>query len=130
MKKINEIFEEFCNRYRVKISPKDQYKAKITTPFGGLDSDPIVFNAKLENENTLILDDALATYMFYDKNFYDPSSNAQDIMMTILKTYGLIEDEFMKWFEVNKNKFNEFADWFNDNPLIVNEKNYFSRLKY
>jgi hypothetical protein len=94
MKKINEIFEEFCNRYRVKISPKDQYKAKIITPFGGLDSDPIVFNAKLENEETLILDDALATYMYYDKNFYDPSSNAQDIMMSILKTYGLIEDEF------------------------------------
>jgi len=94
MKEINKIFEEFCNDYRVKISPKNRYKAKIITPFGGLDSDPIVFNAQLENEKTLILDDALATYMFYDKNFYDPSSNAQDIMMTILKTYGLSEDEF------------------------------------
>jgi hypothetical protein len=94
MKEINKIFEEFCNNYRVKISPKNRYKAKIITPFGGLDSDPIIFNAQLENEQTLILDDALATYMFYDKNFYDPSSNAQDIMMTILKTYGLSEDEF------------------------------------
>lgn len=94
MKTINTIFEDFCNKYRVKISPKDKYKAKIITPFGGLDSDPIVFSAKLEDEDTLILDDMLSTYMYYDKNFYDPSSNAQDIMMNILKNYGLVEDNF------------------------------------
>ena len=40
------------------------------------------------------------------------------------------EDEFGKWYENNETKFNEFADWFNENPLIVNENNYFSRLKY
>jgi len=101
MRDIKDIFEEFCNRYRVKISPKDKFKAQIVTPFGGLDSDPIVFNARLEGENTLVLDDALATYMFYDKNFYDPSSNAQDIIMTILKTYGLDEDEFKMIKTVN-----------------------------
>ncbi len=94
MKTIDTIFEDFCNQYRVKISPKDRYKAKIITPFGGLDSDPITFSAKLEDENTLLLDDMLSTYMYYDKSFYDPSSNAQDIMMDILKNYGLVEDNF------------------------------------
>ncbi len=103
MNDIRDIFEEFCNKYRVKISPRDKYKAKIVTPFGGLDSDPIVFNAKLESENILVLDDALATYMYYDKNFYDPSSNAQDIMMTILKTYGLSENEFKMSKVINLN---------------------------
>ena len=94
MKNINNIFENFCNNYRVKISQKDKFKAKIITPFGGLDSDPLSFSAKLEDENTLVLDDMLATYMYYDKSFYDPSSNAQDIMMSILKTYGLVETDF------------------------------------
>ncbi len=94
MRTIDTIFEDFCNQYRVKISPKDRYKAKIITPFGGLDSDPITFSVKLEDENTLLLDDMLSTYMYYDKSFYDPSSNAQDIMMDILKNYGLVEDNF------------------------------------
>jgi len=40
------------------------------------------------------------------------------------------EVEFLKWHRINEAKFNEFADWFNNNPLIINENNYFSRLKY
>jgi tetratricopeptide (TPR) repeat protein len=40
------------------------------------------------------------------------------------------EVEFGKWYEANKAKFDAFADWFNENPLIVNEQNYFSRQKY
>ena len=103
MKNIDEIFKEFCNKYRVKISPKDKFKAKIITPFGGLDTDPITFSAKIENENTLILDDMLETYMYYDKSFYDPSSSAQDIIMGILKTYGLEEDNFKIKKEIDLN---------------------------
>jgi len=109
MRDINTIFEEFCNRYRVKISPKDRFKAKIVTPFGGLDNDPIVFTAKLEDENTLILDDELSTYLYFDKNFYDPSSTAQDIMLKVLKNYGLEENEFKmtKKIDLNSNYYQE-----------------------
>lgn len=94
MKTIAEIFEEFCSQYRVKISPRDKFKAKIITPFGGLDSDPISFTVKQVDENTLLLSDELLTYRFYDKNFYDPTANALDIASSILKTYDMSEDEF------------------------------------
>jgi len=94
MNKFNNIFEEFCNKYRVKISPKDKFKAKIITPFGGLDNDPISFIAKIQDDKTLLLDDGLSTYIYYDKYFYDPSSIAQDIIMDILKNYNLFEDNF------------------------------------
>ena len=109
MRDIKEIFEEFCQKYRVKLSPRNNFKAQIVTPFGGLDSDPIIFNAELIDENILILDDALSTYMFYDKNFYDPSSNAQDIMMSVLKTYGLNENEFkmIKTIDLNSQYWQE-----------------------
>jgi len=40
------------------------------------------------------------------------------------------EEEFDKWYKENEVKFNEFADWFNENPLLIDSKNYFSRLKY
>ncbi|MEO1652794.1 MAG: hypothetical protein AAFU64_04545, partial [Bacteroidota bacterium] len=40
------------------------------------------------------------------------------------------QDESDKWFENNEDKFNEFADWFLENPLRVNKKNYFSRFNY
>ncbi len=40
------------------------------------------------------------------------------------------EDEFGEWYEINESNFKEFADWFNENPLVVNKENYFSRLKY
>ncbi len=101
MNDIKKIFEEFCNNYRVKLSTRDKFKAKITTPFGGLDSDPITFSAKLIDENKIILNDDLATYIYYDKLFYDPSSNAQDIMMGILKNYGVVENEFKFEKEIN-----------------------------
>ena len=101
MKTIEDIFREFCNKYKVVISPKNRYKAKIITPFGGLDSDPIVFTATLIDETKLILDDMLLTYMYYDKAFYDPSSNAQDIMLNILKTYDTNEENFRIKKEIN-----------------------------
>jgi hypothetical protein len=40
------------------------------------------------------------------------------------------EDEFGKWIETNEAEFNEFAEWFNENPLTINGKNNLSRLKY
>lgn len=106
MSDIRDIFEEFCNKYRVRLSPRDKFKAKITTPFGGLDSDPITFSAKLIDDNRIILNDDLATYIYYDKLFYDPSSNAQDIMMGVLKNYGVVENEFKFEKEINlQNKY-------------------------
>ncbi|HET6996607.1 MAG TPA: hypothetical protein VFI06_16545 [Chitinophagaceae bacterium] len=37
------------------------------------------------------------------------------------------EDAFQKWYDANTDKFKEFADWFNNNPLKVDNKNYFIR---
>ncbi|DAB34089.1 MAG TPA: hypothetical protein CFH82_06960 [Sulfurospirillum sp. UBA12182] len=109
MMEINNIFDEFCNKYRIRISPRDRFKAKITTPFGGLDSDPISFVAKLEDSKTLVLNDELLTYRFFDKNFYDPTSNALDIAMNILKTYGVDENEFkyIKKIDLSSNYWQE-----------------------
>jgi len=90
---IKSIFEKFCNEYKVKISPKNRFKAKIITPFGGLDSEPITFIAEID-EKYLYLNDNLAIYRFYDRNFYDPSNNALDIISSILKNYGIEENEF------------------------------------
>lgn len=90
---IKSIFEKFCNEYKVKISPKNKFKAKIITPFGGLDSDPITFIAEIDDKY-LYLNDNLSIYRFYDKNFYDPSNNALDIISSILKNYGMEENDF------------------------------------
>jgi len=94
MSSIQEIFEEFCNKYRFKLSPNNKFKAKIITPFGGLDNDPISFIVEQVDEETLILNDGLSIYRFYDKNFYDPSDNALDIAKSILKQYETNNDEF------------------------------------
>jgi len=40
------------------------------------------------------------------------------------------EIEFNKWKLKNQSKFNEFIDWFSNNPIEINNKNYFSRNKY
>jgi len=90
---IKEIFERFCNEYKIKISPKNKFKAKITTPFGGLDNDPISFTAEID-ESYLILNDNYLIYRNYDKNFYDPTNTALDIINNILKTYNIDEKEF------------------------------------
>ena len=79
MSTIETIFEDFCNKYRLRFSPKNKYKAKIITPFGGLDSDPITFIVEQIDENKIVLDDGLSIFRFFDQNFYDPSDNAMDI---------------------------------------------------
>ena len=40
------------------------------------------------------------------------------------------EEEFENWLETNEAKYDEFINWFSDNPLTMNEENYFSRRKY
>jgi len=110
---IKEIFEKFCNEYRVKISPKNKYKAKIITPFGRLNNDPVSFIAEIDGEY-LYLDDNLSIYRFFDANFYDPSNNALDLMSFILRYYDLEEDEFhfKKKIPLNsKNLHNEILDY-------------------
>lgn len=103
MRTVEELFEKFCNQYRIKVSPRDKYRAKIITPFGGLDSDPISFTVQYVNEYTLVLNDEFLTYRYFDKNFYDPTSNALDIASTILKTYDINEDEFRMTKQIDLN---------------------------
>jgi hypothetical protein len=105
---IKSIFAKFCNEYKIKISPKNKFKAKIVTPFGGLNSDPITFIAELD-ENYLYLNDNLSIYRFYDKNFYDPSNNALDIISSIIKNYEIEEENFYftKKIPLNSPYFNE-----------------------
>lgn len=91
---INKIFEEFCNSYRIKVSPKNKHRAKIITPFGGLDSDPISFTVTQISDTKITLCDELLTYMYFDRNFYSPTDNALDMMMKITKNYGLTVDSF------------------------------------
>lgn len=77
------------------MSHKDsKFKAKIITPFGGLDSNPITFTVRQITENKLLLCDELSTYMYFDRNFYSPTDNALDMMMKITKNYGLTVDSF------------------------------------
>jgi tetratricopeptide (TPR) repeat protein len=40
------------------------------------------------------------------------------------------EIEFNKWLLSNQPKFDKFIEWFLDNPMDLNEKNYFSRIIY
>ncbi len=40
------------------------------------------------------------------------------------------EDAFDAWYEKNKEKYNAFADWFNSNPLKVDDENKFHRSQY
>jgi hypothetical protein len=39
------------------------------------------------------------------------------------------ETEFNKWFDNNSSKYRELVKWMNDNPLILDSANYFSRNK-
>jgi hypothetical protein len=94
MSTIETIFEDFCNKYRLRFSPKNKYKAKIITPFGGLDSDPITFIVEQIDENKFVLDDGLSIFRFFDQNFYDPSDNAMDIAYGILKQYNVNESQY------------------------------------
>ncbi len=99
---IEKIFKEFCNSYRIKMSHKDsKFKAKIITPFGGLDSNPITFTVRQITENKLLLCDELSTYMYFDRNFYSPTDNALDFMMKISKTYGLYLENFHYYKEID-----------------------------
>ena len=39
------------------------------------------------------------------------------------------EEEFLNWHKENEPQFDDFANWFNDNPISISNKNYFSRIK-
>lgn len=40
------------------------------------------------------------------------------------------EDNFNKWYEANKEKWNSFILWFTDNKIVINEWNKFHRTQY
>jgi len=39
-------------------------------------------------------------------------------------------EEFNNWYDVNKDRFEDFIDWFSDNPMLIDAKNNFHRLDY
>ncbi|WMX13860.1 tetratricopeptide repeat protein [Aureispira sp. CCB-E] len=39
------------------------------------------------------------------------------------------EEEFGQWYDQHQAAFDEFAEWFNANPIEISKENYFSRLK-
>lgn len=49
-------------------------------------------------------------------------------------TYWLLSQgnpiEYQKWYSENKQKFNDFVDWFNENRIEIKEKDYNSRTDY
>lgn len=39
-------------------------------------------------------------------------------------------EEFNNWYDVNKDRFEDFIGWFSDNPMLIDAKNNFHRLDY
>lgn len=79
---------------------------------------------------------------WYEMEFDKDYSNLLFDFQRQLKAMGYIEaynywlmmtgdeDEFGIWYETNESQFNDFVDWFNENPITVNKENYFLRLNY
>lgn len=39
-------------------------------------------------------------------------------------------DEFNGWYDLNKERFDSFINWFSENPMLIDEKNTFHRFDY
>ena len=101
MDTINNILDKLCKEFIVE-KTRSKFKYKITTPFVYPNGEFVEFLIEIIDENTIILDDLSNTYKYFDLNFFEPTSTAQDKISDICKSFQITNsDSFSKIISLN-----------------------------
>ena len=135
----------FCQNASINVNDLKNPK-KLKLPFGMLVYEPtMLMGVALEKNIDLSSLDRIRTRfienyfkMGHDKTYPNVLFDYQDKIKKAghLEAYNYWilmkgnEDEFGKWEEANKAKWDNFVDWFNENQLVINDKNKFYREQY
>lgn len=135
----------FCNNETINITDISDIK-NLKLPFGTMIYEPTLLMSIINEEKVTLasLNRIRTSFIknYFEKGFNKTHTNILFDFHHTLSEKGFLtaynywilmmgdENDFDAWLTSNKAEFDRFADWFNENPLEIDEENYFHRTQY
>lgn len=128
----------FCKNSTISPPAEDE----ITLPFGMIYENILLFSIiNIDSINLLSLNSIRTNFLnlYFEKGFNKEYPNVLFDWQKTIEENGFLEsynywlmmigneDEFYIWHEINKYKFSDFVDWFNENQIEIDDSNRFLR---